>query len=556
MLLVLAGAGGGCSTVGQKAGNPRDSGSPETAPGHSRTTEPATAEKRAEIYAHYATALVEDFNRRPEAAANEFYQAAALDPTNDELVVEAAQCLLENKENEKALKLLNRAARAPDATGLIYLWLGKTQAQMNNTNAAIKASQTALKKMPTSSAPYEQLVQLYIQSGQNKPAIQLLNDAAKKAGKNAEFALEIAELHLANRRLFTNDAPAFKSRVADLLNVAAKNLPNNPVLRLRLAEAYSSIDENEHALEIYTALYEQNPSLPGLRERLTDFYIRTGHPQQASELLEKLVREQPLNPEAYYLLGHLASESKDYQKAADNFRKCILLAPENQSAYFDLAAMQIALNQPNTALQTLEPIRERSKQNFLLEFYTAIAYNRLKDYRNALTHMVTAEIIANATETNRLNLMLYFQMGATYERNQDYAQAEKYFRKCLELNPNDAETLNYLGYMWVERGEKLEEARSMIEKAVKAEPKNPAYLDSLAWALYKLHHADEAMPLMLQAIELNKEPDATLLDHLGDIYSARQQMDKAREAWKKSLAIEPNEVVKKKLESGVPPPSP
>ena len=180
------------------------------------------------MYAHYATALVEDFNHRPEAAANEFYQAASLDPTNDELVVEAAQCLLENKENEKALKLLNRAARAPDASGLIYLWLGKTQAQMSNTNAAIKASQTALKKMPTSSAPYEQLVQLYIQNGQNTAAIQLLNDAAKKAGKTPEFALEIAELHLANRRLFTNDAPAFKSRVADLLNVAAKKLPDNP----------------------------------------------------------------------------------------------------------------------------------------------------------------------------------------------------------------------------------------------------------------------------------------------------------------------------------------
>jgi tetratricopeptide (TPR) repeat protein len=380
-LLSLAFAGGGCATTGRKTGDATDTGSSQSAPGslRSRPTEPATAEKRAEIYAHYATALVEDFNHHPEAAAHEFYQAAALDLANDELVVEAAQCLLENKQNEKALKLLNRAARAPDASGLIFLWLGKTHAQMSHTNAAIKASQTALKKMPVSSAPYEQLVQLYIQNSQNKAALQLLNDAAKKAGNTPEFALEIAELHLANRRLFTNDAPAFKARVAGLLDVAAKKLPDTPSLRLRLAEAYSSIDENEHALEIYTALYERNASLPGLRERLTDFYVRTGRPQQASELLEKLVREQPLNPEAYYLLGHLASESKDYQKAADNFRKCILLNPENQSAYFDLAAMQIALNQPNNALQTLEPIRERSKQNFLVEFYTAIAYNQLKD---------------------------------------------------------------------------------------------------------------------------------------------------------------------------------
>src|SRR5262249_33805914 len=123
----------------------------------------------------------------------------------------------------------------------------------------------------------------------------------------------------------------------------------------------------------------------------------------------------------------------------------------------------------------------------------------------------------------------------------------KYFEKTLKLAPESAEAMNYLGYMWAEHGKKLDRARELIEKAVKAEPKNAAYLDSLAWVLFKLNKPQEALPQALKAIEFSEEPDPTVYDHLGDIYAALNQVEKAREAWKKSVSLEPNEEVKKKL---------
>ena len=96
---------------------------------------------------------------------------------------------------------------------------------------------------------------------------------------------------------------------------------------------------------------------------------------------------------------------------------------------------------------------------------------------------------------------------------------------------------------------KLEKARELIEKAVKAEPKNAAFLDSLGWVLFKLNHPSEALKQILTAVELSEEPDATVYDHLGDIYAALKQPEKAREAWRKSLSIEPNDEVRKKLET-------
>jgi len=111
------------------------------------------------------------------------------------------------------------------------------------------------------------------------------------------------------------------------------------------------------------------------------------------------------------------------------------------------------------------------------------------------------------------------------------------------------EALNYYGYMLADRGIKLDRARGMIEKAVRLEPKNAAYVDSLGWVLFKLGKTQDGLVQIQKAIQLSDtEPDATLYEHLGDIYAALNQPDKAREAWQKSISLEPNPTVQKKLE--------
>jgi Flp pilus assembly protein TadD len=173
----------------------------------------------------------------------------------------------------------------------------------------------------------------------------------------------------------------------------------------------------------------------------------------------------------------------------------------------------------------------------------------MKQYDQALQRFTAAEVIAGATDPKRLNAFFHFQVGSTYERKGDVVQAEKSFRQCLTLEPDHAEAMNYLGYMWADRGERLEEARALIEQAVKLEPDNAAYLDSLGWVWFKLGEPGKALAFVKRSVELSPEPDATLLDHLGDIYAALAQPQQAREAWTKSLAIEASDPVRKKLEA-------
>jgi Tfp pilus assembly protein PilF len=115
------------------------------------------------------------------------------------------------------------------------------------------------------------------------------------------------------------------------------------------------------------------------------------------------------------------------------------------------------------------------------------------------------------------------------------------------MSPDYAEALNYLGYMWADRGENLQEAREMIEKAVKLEPKNSAFLDSLGWVLYKLDKPQDALKYIQKAIENNEEPDATLYEHLGDIFSALHKTDQARQAFQKAYSIDPTDQIQRKL---------
>jgi tetratricopeptide (TPR) repeat protein len=171
-----------------------------------------------------------------------------------------------------------------------------------------------------------------------------------------------------------------------------------------------------------------------------------------------------------------------------------------------------------------------------------------KEFTNAVNEFTGAEVIGNATDPKLLSAGFYFDAGAACERKGDFEEAEKYFDKSLELSPNFAAALNYLGYMLADRGVELEKARGLIEKAVKMEPKSAAYMDSLGWVLYRLKKPQEALARIQEAIKLSEQVDATIYDHLGDIYAELKQPDKAVEAWRKSLSVEPNEEIKKKVE--------
>jgi tetratricopeptide (TPR) repeat protein len=130
-----------------------------------------------------------------------------------------------------------------------------------------------------------------------------------------------------------------------------------------------------------------------------------------------------------------------------------------------------------------------------------------------------------------------FLLGAALERTGKREQAITEFRRLLGTDPEYHAALNYLGYMFAERGENLDEARTLIEKAVALEPDNGAYVDSLGWVYYRLGRLDDARAALERATRL-ETTDGTVQEHLGDVLGAMGQADRAGEAYRRAIALE------------------
>jgi tetratricopeptide (TPR) repeat protein len=564
LLLLLSGCASGWRNASQAAKS-------KPAKGTSAATKPAALdeaamEKRVKAYAHFAAGIVRDMNGDPERAQEEFWQSALADPGHEPLVIDLAQRLFQREQPEKAAELLARAAAQPGASGLIHGWLGFAQAKLGKTELAIAADRMAIKKAPQLLIGYQNLAQLYLQQKRPPDALKVLDEAARQEGVSAGFLADLAELLAGTMRAKGLAAEEVKPRVVAALERAAKLKPDQPLVIYKMAEAYRAVGELAKATELYQDLLKNHPLpnpafTPVLREQLMQLYLRRGDRGGAAEQLRAILRENPTNPQAYYLLGNLAFDQKDYSEAASNFAKALMLNPDLEPVYYDLARLQLALDKPEEALETLKRARARFPAGYFLEFFTGLAQAARKQYAEAVKSYAAAEAWAKVNDATLLTHFFYFQFGAAYERSGGFAEAERQFRVCLEKKPDFAEALNYLGYMWAERGLNLEEARTMIQKAVEQEPKNAAYLDSLGWVLFKLKRTDEALKYLLQAVENAEKPDPTLLDHLGDIYAALGRAEEARSAWRKALDAEGAEEtlkgeIKKKLDGAAGAPKP
>lgn len=513
---------------------------------------PEQMEERARRHAHFAAGVLTELQNEQAASLDHFVAAAEADPLNETLMLHVAGRLLRAQAPGRAEALLAKAARNPEAPASYLAWQALALQQQGKIDAAIQANRDALRRDPTLLMAWQHLVAIYSERQQADELFALLAEAASQTSQDPNYLVTIADLHLAAAHLHPTRLDSAKPRCRELLDRAAAQPLNDPVLAHRLAGAYRQIGELQKAEDTYLKILERNPSAPLVRENLVDIYLTTSNREAAARQLRSMIEADPTNERATYLLGALAFQENRLEEAEDFLERALVLQPLFEPAYYDLAGVKLSRDKPEEALALLDRARGRFPRSFLLEFYSGLAHARGKRYAQAVRHYTEAEALAATGERSRLNHVFYFQYGAACERKGDFAEAEQHLRKAIELSPTFSEALNYLGYMWADRGENLDEARALIERALAIEPDHSAYLDSMAWVLFKQGKAAEALEWMLKAIQHveqeEEEEDATLYDHLGDVYQALGEPAKAREAWEKSLSIESNEAVRKKLE--------
>ena len=173
-------------------------------------------------------------------------------------------------------------------------------------------------------------------------------------------------------------------------------------------------------------------------------------------------------------------------------------------------------------------------------------FNRdLKQYQSAINFY--SIIITSLDPKSPLLPELLYRRGSSYERVGDYTNSDKDLLNALKINPDDANTLNYLAYSWLERDFKIPDAISMLEKAYATKNNDPYIIDSIGWAYYLTNDFLKAEPLLRRAVELMPY-DSIVNDHYGDILWKLDRKIQARYFWNNVLKFEDaDEDMKKKI---------
>lgn len=510
--------------------------------------------KQVEAQAHYMTGIIHEQNQSPDEAAKAFTLAATAQPGDSALILDVSERLLASQKVTEALDVLALAARQPSVSGHVLARLASVQAGAGRTNEAVATARRALTTTPESPEATRTLFLLLMRAKQFPDARALADRAFAQTNLTPEVLAGLSEMYLVLGQVHPTERDACRTNALTALTRAAALNPTDPDLRNKIADGFFLLGQPDRAAQIYLDLLKQYPDnevvRTSVRAKLIETFLRGKDRSQAVEQLEQVLRDNPGNAQAYFVLGGIFLEQRAWEQAADRFAKAVLFNPDLEPAYYDLALAQINTDDAGDALRTLAKARARFGDTFSLEFISGLAETTRTNYTAALKHLTAAEVIAGASDQQRLSEAFFYQLGAVHERLGNFPQAAQALERAITLAPDFAEAMNYLGYMWAERGEHLERAHELLIKAVEIQPKNPAYLDSLAWVLFKLGRPAEALPHMEQSIALNEKPDPTLYDHLGDIQAALGQAAAARVAWQRALALDPtNEKLRQKLDA-------
>ena len=253
------------------------------------------------------------------------------------------------------------------------------------------------------------------------------------------------------------------------------------------------------------------------------------------------------------LLGDTYLDMKRYEKAIAAYEMVSANSPLRSNAELEIAVSLQRLGRKDEAIARLTSLIAREPQNFDAIVTLGNIYRANEDFANAAK--VYDDAIAVITTPLPGHWRVFYYDGIAHERLKQWDIAEQRFRRSLELSPNEASVLNYLGYSMIEKKINLPEAMDMVKKAVELKPNDGYIIDSLGWAYFQLGDYEQAMTQIERAVEL-LPADPIIAEHLGDAYWRVNRKLEARFQWQHAIDNEPEpedlKRIQGKLKDGLP----
>ncbi|HLY92959.1 MAG TPA: tetratricopeptide repeat protein, partial [Candidatus Angelobacter sp.] len=346
-------------------------------------------------------------------------------------------------------------------------------------------------------------------------------------------AIRLAEIY---RRMGKFDLAMENLKKASPLVQDSLEIPYNQALIL---EAQGKYDEAATVLQKLVARPLGADASAGEKsnraiflERLGNIYREEGRPLLAIETFRKIIDvggEE--SARGYQDVIDAYREQKQWNEATRLAQEAVKKIPGDKGLKLTLAQQLADTGKESESLQLAKSVLKGGPDDRDSYIMLSQIYMRLKKWKDAEEAITQAEKLSTRPEEKQY---IKFLEGSIYERQKKYDQAEQAFRQVLQQDPNNSMTLNYLGYMLADRNTHLEEALTLVKKALDFDPQNYNYIDSLGWVYFKLGNYDQAEENLRRAAD--KAPnDATIQDHLGELYARTNRFKLAASHWERAL---------------------
>jgi tetratricopeptide (TPR) repeat protein len=485
-------------------------------------------------------------------AEEEFKTAQAIEPDSEEVVLNLARLYGESGDMAHAAKVIE-AVPVEERSPKMEFALGAAYDQLKQPKDAIAAYRRAADMDPSDERTLEALGQALLNADQLDDALKQFKQLSEADPEDTEALVHISEIQRRQGKYEDALATVRKAREKDPSSLEAgynEGLLLDVLGRYdEAAQVYEKmVDLTSHANGAYTGEEKNNRSI--FLERLGAVYHEENKTDQAIATFQKMI-DMGGDPALRGYQGKVDTyrDARQFDKAIEVSRKAVDADPKNREFKLMLAGELADQGKADEGLAMAKGLLDNSDQDRAVWIALAQMDIRLRRWKDADDALTKADALTTKKEDRTY---LLFLKGEWAERQKHYEPAEQFFRQALDIDPANAMTLNYLGYMLADKGTRLTEALTLIRKAVVLEPMNGAYLDSLGWAYFKLGENELAEENLRQAVERD-QTDPTVHDHLGDLYEKTGRIRLAAAQWELSLAeyakssagdIEPGDVAK------------
>lgn len=461
---------------------------------------------------------------KPHGAAKWLRKAIKQYPDDTEDRLFLARLAIRNENIEEAIQLYRDVLTLTPEDETLLLRIGFLQSQQHLFLEAEQTLQEALVVNPGSLFAHLYLARLAKRTEDHKKAEKHYKKSLT-LNWSVELALEVADFYGSLERY---------DKVEEQYRTVFTKHPEDSRGGLGLVHVLLLQDKEKQAFSILKELRENSNDPDAIDIVTARLYLRTKNLEKAASVLEPLAVNKGVD-EAIYMLSVIRYQQKNELQALTLLRKI-----KTDSTYHeDGLSLQVRIfmekKQFKTAIALLRDAITSNKDSSP-ELYTLLAslYMEQGLFQDGYSTL-DAALTVHPDSTK-----VYFEYGLLLEKENKRELALQRMKTLLELDPDHAEALNYVGYTWADMGINLELALSYIQKAIQLKPGNGYIRDSLGWVYFRMGELALATKEIMKALQMEPN-DPYIHEHLGDIYRKLGDNQKALNAYKEALRLFKNE---------------